>query len=615
MEQMNFPVKWSWIMACVTSARSSVLVNGSPTSEFACYRGLRQGDPLSPFLFIISMEALTCVMKRALNLGLYHGLKCTASGPHLSHFLYADDVVFLGSWSDSNAKNLCRILRCFNLASGLKVNLLKCQLFGTGIDSHEMDRLAGIFRCKVGSLPFTYLGLKVGANMNLVKNWKPVVDVFRDRLSNWKAKRLSYGGRITLVKSVLNSLPTYFFSLYKAPDQVIGELDLLRRRFLWGGSEEKAKMCWVSWDKVTSSVESGGLGLGSLRDANSALLAKWWWRFKVEHNRLWRNVIWSLHSNSRAWSYIPIKISRSGTWKQIYGISSRLSARGIDISKLIRGIVGEGSSIYFWRDVWLGSSPLAELYPSLFALEKRKDCWVANRVRVLEGELVVTWDWNRPPNADEEMVDLDRPLGLLNAVNWRSAGDRWKWQLEPSGCFSVSSIKTNLERVSGSTPNYKFKWNPWVPKKVSIVAWRAEKDRLPTVDALIRRNIPVQDTWCGFCGDHMDTMEHVILACDFAQDVWQVISMWCKAMPFFAADVRDLLDSWKFVRGSSIHKNVVHAITLITIWSIWRLRNSVRLGNGEVSLVKIVEEIKVQGYLWVCNRSVGDPNLGPMEEI
>ncbi|XP_021974901.1 uncharacterized protein LOC110870014 [Helianthus annuus] len=240
-------------MATLKSAVASVLVNSSPTMEFKCTRGLRQGDSLSPFLFVIIMEALTGIMKRAVSFGLFKGLRCTLDDSLLSHLLYADDVMFIGEWSTANAINLCRILKCFYLTSGLNVNLSKCSVYGVGVNELDLQNMAATFNCKQGSFPFKHLGLFVWANMNLIKNWEPVINIFRNRLSIWKAKNLSYGGRITLLKSVLNSLPTYYFTLFKAPVQVIECLERFRRVFFWGGSEEKAKMNWVAWEKKDCS--------------------------------------------------------------------------------------------------------------------------------------------------------------------------------------------------------------------------------------------------------------------------------------------------------------------------------------------------------------------------
>ncbi|KAJ0859980.1 putative RNA-directed DNA polymerase [Helianthus annuus] len=261
MQQMNFSSRWrTWVMATLRSAKASVLVNGSPTREFVCSRGLRQGDPLSPFLFVMVMEAQSGIMKVADSTGLFKGINISNEGPYLSHLIYADDVMFVCEWSMSNINNLRRMLRCFYLVSGLKVNLAKCSIFGVGVSELAVQEMANRLKCKQGMFPFKHLGLMVGANMNLARNWKSVVDIFKNRLSIWKAKTLSYNGRITLIKSVLNSLPTYYFSLFKAPIKIIESLDRIRRVFFWGGSEEKARMNWVAWEKNYSTFRIRGVG-------------------------------------------------------------------------------------------------------------------------------------------------------------------------------------------------------------------------------------------------------------------------------------------------------------------------------------------------------------------
>ncbi|KAJ0427646.1 putative RNA-directed DNA polymerase [Helianthus annuus] len=567
MEQMGFPMKWcDWIMATLCSARASVLVNGSPTPEFDCSRGLRQGDPLSPFLFVIAMEALTGIMKKASMAGLYHGIRCNTSGPILSHFLYADDVVFLGEWSTTNALNLRRILRCFNLASGLRVNLSKCSLYGVGVGDHEVSDMAYVLRCRAGSFPFRYLGLLVGANMNLVKNWDPVIKLFKNRLSIWKAKTLSFGGRITLIKSVLSALPTYFFSLYKAPLQVLKQLERLRRVFFWGGSEEKAKLNWTAWEKTIGPIEYGGLGFGSLQDANLAMLSKWWWRFKVDRNGLWRKVIWALHQSSRAWTFIPTKVSIIGPWKQITRCAGILETRGIDLSKSIIGILGSGVDIYFWVDIWFGTEPLASLFPNLFAIERNKLCCVAARVQ---------------------------EFGVC----------QWSWKRIPAGSFSVNSVKKKIQSHGHVMPNYVIKWNNWVPKKIGIVAWRAEGERLPTRKALARRGIPVSTTVCALCGELEETCEHLFVTCQFAQIIWHVIGQWCKYPALYAFCFRDVLDFYKWAPGGKKKRKAFQAITLITIWCIWKQRNEIVYGGSQLSVANVVEEIKSRSFFWVRIRA------------
>ncbi|XP_022027924.1 uncharacterized protein LOC110929112 isoform X1 [Helianthus annuus] len=602
MSQMNFPRRWrSWIMATLHSARASVLVNGSPSMEFQCTRGLRQGDPLSPFLFVIAMEALTGIMKEAVTVGLFNGIQCTNEGPCLSHFSYADDVMFLGGYL--NVINLRRILCCFYLTSGLKVNLAKCSVYGIGVSDQEVQSMAGLLNCKPGVFPFKHLGLLVGANMNLVRNWKSVVEIFRNRLSIWKAKHLSYGGRITLLKSVLNSLPTYYFSLFKAPVQVLESLERIRRVFFWGGSEEKAKMNWVAWEKTIGPIEYGGLGFGSLKDANLAMLAKWWWRFKTEKTGLWRKVIWAIHHNSRSWSAIPAKVSIAGPWKQIVSIHDALLKVGIDLKKAISISVANGSCTSFWLDSWVGGFPLYTVFPRLFCLECSKLCSVADRLGGGSNGQQFNWNWARPNLSSDEQQDIRVLTTLLDAFVLSTDSDTVMWQYDGSGLFTVSSIKKIISSFNRSRPNRVFVWNNWVPKKVGIVAWRADMERLPTRSALAVRNINVPDSTCAFCGEYEESSNHIFLSCHFAQTIWQNVALWCKIPSIVAFDIKDLLELHAYSPGSRKKRKAIHAIVLVVIWCIWRMRNEIVFNHLQPEFIKVLEEAKSLSYLWIKNRS------------
>ncbi|XP_022031712.1 uncharacterized protein LOC110932763 [Helianthus annuus] len=195
---------------------------------------MRQGDPTSLFLFVAVMEALSRLIDKAGEAGVFSGIKLPNDGPMLSHLLFADDALIIGDWEESNALHIIRISRCFHVCSGLKINLGKSNLIGIGVDGLEVEALAEVVGCKPDSLPFKYLGLKVGANMNRVNNWRPVYDIFESRRALWKSAMMFIGGRVTLIRSVLESLPNYYFSLYKAPLKVVKDLESLIKKFLWG---------------------------------------------------------------------------------------------------------------------------------------------------------------------------------------------------------------------------------------------------------------------------------------------------------------------------------------------------------------------------------------------
>lgn len=126
------------------------------------------------------------------------------------------------------------MLRCFYLASGLTVNLSNSKVFGVGVEFIDIDRFPNILNYEAIIFPFSYHGLPIGANMKLTRNCLPIIKKFKNKLSIWKAKNLSFGGKLTLVNYVLSNLPLYNFALFKALKKVIELLDGVRRRLLYG---------------------------------------------------------------------------------------------------------------------------------------------------------------------------------------------------------------------------------------------------------------------------------------------------------------------------------------------------------------------------------------------
>ncbi|KAL7607598.1 hypothetical protein Lser_V15G19622 [Lactuca serriola] len=488
LEQMGFGNKWRmWIRGSLSSSRASVIINGSPTKEFPISRGVRQGDPLSSYLFIIAMEGLSVALKTACNKGMFSGVQIPRNSLNISHLLYTDDALFIGEWSRTNLKNLARILRCFHISSGPKFNFHKSKVFGIRTSMTETVNWANLLGCAAGALPFVYLGVPVGANMNLIKNWKPVINKFHSKLSLWKAKTLSFDGRLTLIKSVLGNLPTYYLSLFKAPTGVLEELEKIRKSFLWGGCDEKKKIHWVSWDKVLTAKCNGGLGLGSIKALNIGLLVKWWWRLKDDRHSLWARVIYGIHNLAdKPFEYLSRNTS-CGVWNNIGRIKKTLLEQGIDVQDIFRLVIKSGNEFMFWYDSWLGSGSLKVKYPSLFELESRKQCIVADRISGSN----YGWNWKSSPG-----LGLDPIVSTLSSdvsgIHLRTGLDYWSCRLNADGRYSVCSLKKIVDSMYGNVPDtLDMVWSNVIPIKVSCFIWRAVQDRIPTALALEKRGIMV----------------------------------------------------------------------------------------------------------------------------
>jgi len=289
MKRCGFGERWcSWIAHCISLVRFSVLVNGTPSGIFSNSRGLRQGDPLLPLLFVIVIEALSNMFVVSIRRGFLSGFS-VGSGSNMVfniyHLLFADDtLVFYGANPD-HLRFLRVLFLSFEAVSGLKINLAKSVLVPMR-DVDNMDELDIIMGCGVSFLSLKYLGLPLGTPFKAKSIWDDVVGKIERRLASWKRMYLSKGGRVTLIKSTLSNLPMHFLSLFLIPSSVASRMEKLHRDFLWGGLGEEFKYHLVSWSTICSPISEGGLGIRNLRIFNQTLLGKWLWHFAHEREVL-----------------------------------------------------------------------------------------------------------------------------------------------------------------------------------------------------------------------------------------------------------------------------------------------------------------------------------------
>ncbi|XP_016164370.1 uncharacterized protein LOC107606876 [Arachis ipaensis] len=178
----------------------------------------------------------------------------------LSHLQFADDTILFCPPEEETIRNYARLLRCFEMMSGLTINFDKSSLIPINYEQQWSYNMCNLLGCKEASLPIRYLGISLGANLRLVRTWKPVIDKVEEKLSLWKAKVLNKAGKLVLIKSMLNSMPVYYLSLYKMPKAVAEKLISLQRRFLWSKEEGRNGLPLVKWELVQAPKKMGGLG-------------------------------------------------------------------------------------------------------------------------------------------------------------------------------------------------------------------------------------------------------------------------------------------------------------------------------------------------------------------
>ncbi|XP_071731598.1 uncharacterized protein [Rutidosis leptorrhynchoides] len=690
MSCMGFGTRWcDWIRGCLKSASISVLINGSPTREFSMGRGVRQGDPLSPFLFILAAEGLNILTKAAVDRGIFKGVEIGNDKVTISHLQYADDTIFFGEWSNSNASNLIKILKCFELASGLKVNFLKSCLYGIGVGANEIESLASRMKCQAGSFPFTYLGLPIGARMKRIGDWSPVIDKFIKRLSEWKRRTLSFGGRLVLVKSVLNSLPLYFFALFRAPPCVLNLLESVRRNFFWGGDLSGSKISWVKWSITCLPYGAGGLNIGSLKGKNLALLGKWWWRFKTETHCLWTKIIRSIYGidgGLRSGDGLA-RQSTLGIWNNIIIAGNSLEGCDIAFRNSFSKSIGDGKNTSFWNDNWCGSSCFKDMFPRLFMLESNKNAMLSDRVKKVAVSVntsmqaaathgfrsgatsfqcaaalgsepaapecisgldganrpirshcpsvfvpsvqVVTeapisesvsarphhpgavvyktnWEWSRLPTGRTagELTDLEN---LINSIHFDfNSGEKWKWSLANDGIFTVKRLSTLIDNhILGHHPSLtETLRNNLIPKKIEIFIWRVLKKRIPVRVELDKRGIDLHSVRCPICDDGLETVDHSLVSCKFASEVWVRIYNWWNMGSCTFSSVESLKGSITQA-SSSLGKKIWQGVMWVCAYYLWKNRNMKAFRNEEWCVPVIVNEIQVKAFEWISCRLRG----------
>jgi hypothetical protein len=267
----GFPPLWcDWMDTIFHSSMSAVLLNGIPGRWINCKRGLRQGDPLSPYLFLLVADILQKLIQQdgMLQHPLIDGL------PPLV-LQYADDTLIILRADPGAADRLKGILDNFANATGLVINFTKSTLVPMSVDDDLLASATAALGCSVEGFPQTYLGLPLSCDKHNIDAFTPLIAKADKFLSGWRALLLSPAGRLVLVNAVLDSLPTHAMAALMLPPSVIKALDALRRSFLWdAGERASGAKCLVAWDKVCRSKGEGGLGVRALAVQNACLLVK-----------------------------------------------------------------------------------------------------------------------------------------------------------------------------------------------------------------------------------------------------------------------------------------------------------------------------------------------------
>lgn len=453
------------------------------------------------------------------------------------------------------------ILYLFEGASGLSINFTKSYLYSTNYGFQPSAISASILNCARDCLPLTYLGVPISGRRPKREDWKKLTSLVRTKLLSWKATYLSLGGRLTLLNSVLSSIPTYWMSVFKLPSWVIKEIDKVRRDFLWKGPDLGSKgFRLVAWDRICRPRSMGGWGILNLHSFNNALLAKWWWKIFTGQQGCWSKIIRLnyLSTGPPGPLFHSPPRNKSFFWA---GITPFLPAFRACTAKSVHN----GASTFFWFDNWLGSRAPKDIWPDLF--DNCLSPWITIR------HLLQHTSDPEPLFREVPIVALQPLLQSLPDCS-SPLEDESAWTLEKNCSFSVRSFYNFLVDGGMRSPLSSSFWKVDCPSKVTLFCWLASDNKILTLSNLAKKrcNFHNATDTCVLCYNDSETVDHLLIHCNFASRIWAFYASYLN-LQSFPISLEYFWSSW--IPSLDLRlRSPWDLLSRAIFWTIWLERNN-----------------------------------------
>ncbi|XP_015084239.1 uncharacterized protein LOC107027648 [Solanum pennellii] len=546
----------------------SIIVNGKRYGFFRSTRGLKQGDPLSPALFILGAEVLSRSLNRLHNHPDYQGFIMEKRGPQVNHLSFADDIILFTSGRCKTLKLLMNTLKEYEKISGQLINGDKSHfmLHSSAFNSTRgrIKRLTG-FKQKQGPITYLVCPLFVGRPRNVY--FSDLINKVVSRITGWQTKQLSYGGKAILSKHVLQALPIHLLSAVTPPATIIRQIQMLIADFFWGWKNDRKKYHWSSWKNLSYPYEEGGIGMRNLQDVCKTVQFKQWWILRTKQT-LWGDFLrakYCQRSNpvSKKWD-----TGESLTWKHM--LETRQQVEQHIHWKLQAG------NCSFWWDNWLGTGPLAQHTTSSnrFNNSTVADFWE-------NGE----WRWSKLVK-HAPVTHLPNILATRIPHN-QHRPDQAVWKLNIHGSFSCSSAWEEIRNKKAKNNFNSLIWHKSIPFKTSFLLWRTLKGKLPTNEKLSNFGIEPSPCFCCFDRAGMNTIEHIFNLGPFAAKVWKFFA----ATAGLQADhstLPTLIKQWWTAKPSNAgHQLLMQATPIFICWNLWKNRCAGKYGGKATNISRV----------------------------
>jgi hypothetical protein len=372
------------VMKCVRSVTYRFKVNGNITDTITPGRGLRQGDPISPYLFLLCAEGFSALIHDAEEKELLYGIKLAPSAPSVNHLLFVDDSLLLLEATKDSANTVNSILQAYEAASGQVINRDKSSiLFSKNTKRRLKKSIMRIMGLQSENHGGKYLGLPIYIGRDRAKAFAYVKEKIWKRIIGWKERFLSKAAKEILIKAVAQAIPTYAMSCFDITKNLCDDISQMICRYWWSNMDDEHKAHWVSWQDMMKPKSEGGLGFKDIHIFNLSMLARQGWRLLQAPEYLCARV---LHAKY----FIDGDLLRA---KPVPGMNYvwRSILKGLEVLKLgVIWRVGDGANIKLWSDPWISSSstrgpttrqnnPRLNMVAEL--LEADSVCWKEDLVR------------------------------------------------------------------------------------------------------------------------------------------------------------------------------------------------------------------------------------------
>lgn len=565
LRALGFPEPFvNLIYQCISTTRFSVAINGELCGYFKGARGLRQGDPLSPYLFVLAMEVFSQMMNKEFDSGAI-GYHPVASNPCVTHLAFADDIMIFFDGHFSSLQQILLTMERFATWSGLKMNRSKTELFTAGLNQEETTNMMSL-GFSIGSLPVRYLGLPLMHRKLQICDYRPLLDQLIARFTSWSSRALSFAGRRELIGSVIYGTLNFWFSSFILPKGCIKQVESLCSRFLWNGNINKRAAARISWSTCCLPKSEGGLGLRDFYIWNKTLCLKLIWLLFTENESLWaawcklnrikQDCLWSLDSLSQS----------SWIWKAL------LKLRPL-AEQFLRCHIGNGRRASFWFDHWTPMGPLIKFFgesgPSQLGVPLNSSI----------SEACSLTGWNLRPARSPEAEALQIHLCSVPLPSLTLACDSFSWEIDDLS-LKAFSAKDTWENIRNRGTQQTWTDSVWfkgcIPSH-AFMMWMTHLDRLPTRQRIARWNVQSLDKCCVF-NTYMESRDHLFLRCGYAEQVWLFITKRLGYKPFLFHTWTAFMD-WLGLRDRVSPLTLRRLVAQITVYSLWWERNN-RLHNS-----------------------------------